>query len=84
MWTIWVETINLTFDKNRLDVKKTKQMIWHDILEYVKIAWKEVEGGQFVWMRLGTMITCGKDKTFAIVGTTLEPKIGILERWIRT
>lgn len=35
----------LTFDKNRWIVKKIKQMIWQDILEYVKIARKEAEKG---------------------------------------
>lgn len=53
MWTMWVERNDLTFDKNRWDVKKIKQMIWQDILEYVKIARKEAEKGAICMDVLG-------------------------------
>jgi hypothetical protein len=39
LWTIWVERINLTFNNNRWEAKKTQQIIWQGIHEYARIAW---------------------------------------------
>lgn len=39
MWNIWFERSNPTFNNKRWDGKKTQQLIWQSLLEYVGIAW---------------------------------------------
>lgn len=37
MWTIWIERNNLTFNNNRWDANKTKQMIWQVSLSILEL-----------------------------------------------
>lgn len=84
MWTIWMERNGLIFYKNMWDVKKTEELIWRDLLEYVKIAWKGAEKGAIYMDSLGNYDSMWGGQDLLHCRATLEPCIGALERWTWT